>query len=255
MMIFFVVGYEGRRRLNRNFLFSHRPPLIAKERREIMTDSQKSQSMALRLLKSIYDRTRGGGEPIVVAQLAESAGLTEPEAQAAWRYLKGRGLIETFSNLYTARINSNGIDAIEDAQSHPDQALKAFPSVTYNIVNNTTTIGTAINSPVQQAGAQSKQKQMVSYGPQERADLARIVREFATRLDELQLDAAVVQKANAQLATIQAQLSDEPDPIIIQQAGRTLRNITEGAIAGLIATAIQPTVWSWVADAMARLFS
>ena len=63
-----------------------------------------------------------------------------------------------------------------------------------------------------------------------------------------------IQRANAQLATIQAQLSDELNSIIVQQAGRTLRNITEGAIAGLISTAVQPTVWSWVADIMGRLF-
>jgi hypothetical protein len=55
------------------------------------------------------------------------------------------------------------------------------------------------------------------------------------------------QKVSAQIATIQAQLGDEPNAIIVQQAGRTLRNITEGAIASLIATAVQPTVWRWVA--------
>src|SRR5208283_2067112 len=33
-----------------------------------------------------------------------------------------------------------------------------FPSITYNIVNNTANISTAINSPVQQAGAQSMQR-------------------------------------------------------------------------------------------------
>jgi hypothetical protein len=133
-------------------------------------------------------------------------------------------------------------------------SLKLLEVHSYNIVTNTTHIGTAINSPVQQAGAQSEQKQIVTYGVQERADLARVVREFASRLDDLQLDKTAIQKANAQLATIQAQLSDEPNPIIVQQAGRTLRNITEGAIAGLIANTVQPTVWSWVADTMARLF-
>jgi hypothetical protein len=61
--------------------------------------------------------------------------------------------------------------------------------------------------------------------------------------------------ARAQIATIEAQLSDQPDPVIVRQAGRTLRNITEGAIAGLIAAAVQPTVWDWIQAAMARLFS
>ncbi len=223
--------------------------------RAIMTDSQKSQSKAFRLLQGIYDRTNGGGGPVFVAELAEAAGLSEPELQAAWRYLKQMGLIETFNLPYTARINAKGIHAIEDAQRHPDQPPQGFPSVTYNIVNNTTTIGTAINSPVQQAGPSSTQTQVITYSAQERADLARLVNEFANHLHELQLDATASHKAKAQLATLRAQLSDEPDPIIVQQAGRTLRNITEAAIGGLIATALQPTVWSWVADTMARLFS
>jgi hypothetical protein len=64
-----------------------------------------------------------------------------------------------------------------------------------------------------------------------------------------------MRKANAQLATIQAQLSDEPNPIIVHEAGRTLRNITEGTIAGLISNTVQPTVWTWVAEITARLFS
>jgi hypothetical protein len=222
----------------------------------VMTDSQKSQSKALRILKGIYDQTRDGGDPIFVAELAEAAGLTEPESEAAWRYLKDRGLIETFNLHYTARINAAGIHAIEDAQNHPDQPIRAFPSVTYNIVNNTTNIGTATNSTVQQAGPRATQNQIVIYSAQERADLDRLVSDFAIHLHELQLDPPASQKAKAQLATLQAQLSDEPDPVIVRQAGRTLRNITEGAIGSLIASAaVQPMVWSWIAENMARLFS
>lgn len=122
-----------------------------------MTEAEKSQSKALRLLKGIYDRTRASSEPVFVSELGASAGLTEDESQAAWRYLRDSGLIQTFSIPGTARINAAGIDAIEGALRHPDQPVIGFPSVTYNIVNNTANIGTAINSLVQQAGAQSTQ--------------------------------------------------------------------------------------------------
>ena len=51
-------------------------------------------------------------------------------------------------------------------------------------------------------------------------------------------------RASAQIAIIEAQATDdEPDPVIIKQAGSTLRNITEGAIGSLVATAVQPAVW------------
>ena len=123
-----------------------------------MKESEKSQSKAWRLLKGIYDLTRASSEPVFVSQLGPSVGLTEVESQAAWRYLRDSGLIETFSIQGTARINAAGVNAIEGASRHPDQPIIGFPSVTYNIVNNTTSIGTAVNSPVQQAGQGSTQK-------------------------------------------------------------------------------------------------
>lgn len=49
---------------------------------------------------------------------------------------------------------------------------------------------------------------------------------------------------------------DDPDPVIVKQAGRTLRNITEGAIGSLLAAAAtQPEVWTWASQTMRRLFS
>ena len=124
------------------------------------------------------------------------------------------------------------------------------PLVTYNVVN----IGTAVHSPVQQGGARSMQSQGAVPGCEERPSLVRLVDELTAHLDELSLDAGQERKANAQIATLRAQLTDEPDPAIVRQAGRTLRNITEGAIASLVAAAAQPTVWHWVQEAMVALF-
>jgi len=218
--------------------------------RSIMSEAEKSQTKALRLLQGIYDRTRNGEDPIFVTEPGLAAGFSEHEAQAAWRYLKDRGLIETFNLPYTARVNAAGIHAIEDARRHPDQPIQAFPSITYNVVN----IGTAFNSLVQQGGAGSTQTQGVTYDAAERADLTRLVSEMTAHLSELKLDVDGTKKVKAQLVTLDAQLTHDPDPVIIRQAGKTIRNITEGTIAGLITTAVQPTVWSWVLEAMARLF-
>jgi hypothetical protein len=82
----------------------------------------------------------------------------------------------------------------------------------------------------------------------------RLVSEVATHPGELHLDAAQERKAKAQLATLQAQLADDPDPVIVKQAGRTLRNILEGAAVSLLATAVQPTVWAWIYQVMHKLF-
>jgi hypothetical protein len=85
-------------------------------------------------------------------------------------------------------------------------------------------------------------------------DLQHLVEVFEKHIDELVLDPAARRKATAQVATIKAQLEDEPDTVIISQAVKTLRNITEGAIGSLIATAAQPSVWAWVSQHMPNLF-
>jgi hypothetical protein len=221
-------------------------------RNAIMTESPTNQSKALQLLKAIYDKTRSSTEPVFISEL--DAGLSEEDSKAAWRYLEDRGLIETFNVPYTARVNGAGVDAIENAQRDPDQPSPNFPSVSYNIVYNTMHVGTMSNSPVQQGGVQSAQDLTVKYGAEDLSDLGRLLSELILHLDDLPIDARQKHKAEAQIATLKAQLTDEPDPVIVRQAGRTLRNITEGAIGSLIATAAQPTVWTWVGEVMRRLF-
>jgi len=74
-------------------------------------------------------------------------------------------------------------------------------------------------------------------------DLQKFVADFSHHLAELNLDEHLKRKVEAQLATIKAQLDDEPNPVIVREAGRTLRNLTEGVVGNLIATAAQPAVW------------
>ena len=82
------------------------------------------------------------------------------------------------------------------------------------------------------------------------ADLRKLITELGGRLDELQLGVDE-RAAQAQLNTLNAQLADTPNPVIVQEAGRTLRRLTEGAISSLIAKAAEPQVWSWVKQVLA----
>ena len=213
-------------------------------------EREPMQSMALRLLVVIYERTRNTDQPICVAECAPPLGLSDDEVQAAWRYLRDKRLIETFNLAYTARINANGADLIERGQQNPDQAMPGFGPVTYNTVH----IYRMEHSTLQQAGAHSTLMQSVTYGQKDFDDLRRALDLIERHFGELNLDDTARKKALAQVATIKAQLTDEPNPIIIREAGRTLRNLTEGAIAGLIATAVQPGVWHIVSDIFSRLF-
>jgi len=222
----------------------------------IMSQSESVQSNALRMLQAIYDKTRDQENPVDDVTKLDIRLISEEDSRAAWRYLKGKGLIQTFNLDYAARINAQGVDAIENARRHPDQPSHGFPLTTYNMVTyNTFQVGTAISSPFQVAGAQSTQSLATTYGSQELSDIERLVSELTTHLSELNLDSRQKQKAETQIATLKAQLTDEPDPVILKQAGRTLRNVIEGAIGSLIATAAQqPSVWQWIGQAMASLF-
>ncbi len=168
-----------------------------------------------------------------------------PEGSRAHRHVR---------DTHTARINSMGVDAIEDAQRSPNNTTSNFPSITYNIVDNTMHVGTMENSPVQQGGVQSTQQLTMSYSPQEITDLRRLVAEVSSPLDELRLEPAQRRRARAQLGTLDAQLSDDPDPVVVSQAGRTLRNILEGALGSLLATAAQPPIWVWFHESLQRFF-
>lgn len=92
--------------------------------------------------------------------------------------------------------------------------------------------------------------QIASIGIQSQ-DLTRLINELATHLDELNLDPRQKQRAEAQLVILKVELAGEADPAIVKQAGRTLRNIIEGAIGSLLATAAQPGLWHWIHNTLA----
>lgn len=128
------------------------------------------------------------------------------------------------------------------ARRQLEQSLDGKSHSTHNHVS----IGTNINSPIQQAGALANQSQVTEYSSEQIEDLRKFTETLRTHIGELNLPPEAERKAAAQIATIDAQLQDDPDPVIVRQAGRTLRNVTEGAIGSLIATAAQPTVWPWI---------
>ena len=215
-------------------------------------ENETAQARALRLLEEIYKRTVITGNPVHATKLAATIGSTEPEALAAWRYLKQRALINTHGDHVAgaASVNANGIDTIEKAREQPSQPPPGFGSVTYNTVHIHHMQGGAI----QQAGAHSTQHQTITYNSKDLVDLQQAIEILSQRIDELNLDAATKNNALAQVDTIKAQLSaDKPIPTILTEAGRSLRNITEGAISELIAKGVID-YWPVVLGVLTRMF-
>ena len=106
---------------------------------------------------------------------------------------------------------------------------------------------------VQVAGSHSSQHQTITYNSKHLDELKRAIEFLAQHMDELKLDDAAKKKALAQVGTIKAQLSDEPNPTIIREAGKSLRNITEGAISDLIAKGVTD-YWPMVRGVLMRMF-
>src|ERR1700722_6960923 len=94
--------------------------LVVSRGARVVTETRSSQTKAMLLLKALYDQSRTTSDPAFAENLANVTGLTEIETQHAWRYLKDKQLIQTFSLPGAARINARGIDAIEKAEQHPD---------------------------------------------------------------------------------------------------------------------------------------
>jgi hypothetical protein len=217
-----------------------------RERSIAMPAAETVQAKALRMLQVIYERTQSGNGGIDIEEVRGLLGMSLEDASAGWTYLTDKNLITRFTIPTVARINAQGVDAIEAAKSQPDKTTSIFPSVTYNTIN----VHHMVSSTIQQGGAGATMT-TTSYSVEAVENLGKLVTVFESRLGELNLDEAKERAARTQVATIKVQLADEPDPVIVNQAGRTLRNITEGAIGSLVATAAQPGIWHWVQGVMA----
>lgn len=109
-----------------------------------------------------------------------------------------------------------------------------------------------VNSPTQQ-NFNSNSSQTTTYNiPLKNNELNHLVEILSSHLSELKLSSSDEKKAKAQLSTIAAQLLDEPNPSIVKEAAKTLRNITEGSIGSLTASAMQPAIWATVQTLLAK---
>ena len=110
------------------------------------------------------------------------------------------------------------------------------------------------NAPVGNIAQNSENVQQSAHIGVPPEDLLRLVRELSRHIGELGLGERQLQRAQGQLRVIQTELEGETDATVLMQAGRTVRNITEGAIASLIASGAQPAVWHWIHQTMVAAF-
>jgi hypothetical protein len=154
-------------------------------------------------------------------------------------YYSGRKIVGDIRKITAAVIipfNRDFASYVEDrAPASPRQSSSVASTVNYNI-------GAMHNSPLQHVAEGGHGIQTTSYSSD---DLRSVVTLYKQQVEELGLDAPQRRRADAQVATIEAQLADEPDPTIIRAAGRSLKTIVEGALGGAAGSAIAAApVWA-----------
>ncbi len=133
-----------------------------------------------------------------------------------------------------------------DGWDKANSLINPTPKINQNTVN----IENSHNSLVQQ-GIHSHQEQFTINEIPSNDHLQQLLDLLRPNLSSLNLSAMNENKVIAQLATIEAQLMDKPNPTIINEAGRSIKNITEGAIGSLLATAATPGIWAAIQNLLA----
>ena len=114
---------------------------------------ERRQANRVRFLSALYELADGRSETIYETKIAEKAGLTAEEADAAADYLQDKRLIEFVGGQGRHRgiymLTARGIDEVERAQAAPDRPTPNLPPWnvqfqvgTMNVTNSQLQVGT-----------------------------------------------------------------------------------------------------------------
>jgi hypothetical protein len=187
------------------------------------------------LLTVLYDRALPGKRPSVIeAQMQNLPDWDKDRVLIAAQGLERDGYI------LNARGPLVNVDLSSTARKYVSDLRKPAPAQSINI-------GTNSNSPIQQLGDRAVGTQSVTYNIS-RDDLQQVVALFRDHGSELNLDPRAQRQTDSYVATIEAQLEqDKPNPVIVREAGKSLKTIAEGAIGSIIAAgATNLSVWQWL---------
>jgi hypothetical protein len=201
----------------------------ARARRKRMSIQQDKDD----LLDALFALTQPGKRPSVVqAQMSYLPDWDRARVIEAVKALQADGEIMTPATvmLYVDLTSAGRKRAAARAAPQPSQTIH---------------IDTNVNSPIQQVGSGSTASQNTYY-ELNTAELRAMVELYHNHVAELNLDVLTKRRADAQIATIEAELLQEkPDPTVIKTLGKSLKTIVEGAIGGAIGNvAANPSIWT-----------
>lgn len=208
----------------------------------LMSTLEEKKAMRLKFMNALYEESDADENVTVEApKLAEAMGLKPPEPygieehedhheyRKVVSYLEGEGLIRRFAAepFSPVSITHRGVVEVERALSSPTQPTRYFaPAAT--VINY---IGSMVNSQAQQSGPASAQSLNV-VSEKDRQETAAFVGSLKDQLDRLDLDEDGRRELEAEIKTIEAQLSGpNPKVPITKAALQSVQRVLEGTAA------------------------
>jgi hypothetical protein len=175
----------------------------------------------------------------------QQLGFERVEVQNIAEYLRDEGLLDFVAlggtiaithagvrevEAQAVAITQQGVREVEAALERPEQPTPHFPPVNFIY------IARMDHSQIQQGTANSTQT--VTFGATDLTPIRNFLEELKTQLEGLGISADEQAEARLQVATAEAQLSSKrPNSVIVRESLHSIRNILEGGVGSVAATA------------------
>jgi hypothetical protein len=195
-----------------------------------MKSLEQKKADRFKLLNALYEITDGDRSHIVEeGDLAGYVSVSTEQALAALDYLKAEGLIQQVTGMGGMVITHEGVIEVEKALSKPEEPTHYFPPVV-NIMN----VHTMVNSQIQQGSHGSTQH--VEFTQNDIAAIRELMTSFQAALQSAALGTDAKAEAEAEVATVQAQLaSPKPKRQIIMEGIKSICSVLESVASSTIA--------------------
>lgn len=161
--------------------------------------------------------------------LGRELGFIGEETSTITQYLKGEGLIKYVALGGLITITHEGVVEVEKALSEPEQLTEHFSPVV-NVVN----VQHMEGSQIQQGTVSSSQTGRFSI--ETKKSLSEFISLLKDKLSELKLQGEDKAELDADIATVEAQLSSgRPKSSIVKESINSIKRVLEGATGGVIA--------------------
>lgn len=156
--------------------------------------------------------------------IAPAIGLSEEEADQIAQYLVDEGLLRWAAFAGVIEMTHFGIKEVEQARTQPDKPTVHFPA--FNVIH----VEHMTQSQIQQATVGSVQQMTQTVTSDEASALREFLAVVKEQARELQFEADVAAKLEAQVATLESQMkSANPKRSILKEAGKSVLEILASA--------------------------